>query len=391
MEKQEIIRLLHRLQDKTITPEEFQLLKKYLDRDDIGDILFEDFQPDHGDGSVSEQQYENLFHQIQDDPRITQLRKIRKYQYFRKIAVVAASVLLICGVIYWSYQYSTLSSVPSYTAEENIPLPGGNKAQILLADGNILDLETLKSDTLIQLDGYAIYKGADGQVTYHLDGRSDEKRVAYNTIVTPKGGEYKLLLSDGTYITVNAMSSLRYPIQFSGDRREVELLSGEAYFAVNKVSHQGTKLPFVVKTKEQILTVLGTEFNINTYSSGIVTTLVEGSVQLENKQHRVRLKPTDQAVYDTQHEQYDIYTVDPYYLTAWKDGKFAYEKASIAQVMADISRWYDVDIEYASSVQGTYFSGTISRFENIDKLLNTISLTGSIKFNREGRRVIVMK
>ena len=389
MEKQEIIRLLHKLQDKSISLQEFQLLKKYLSRNDVGDILFEDFRPEYSDVSVSEE-YENLFNSIQQDPRVIQLHKHKKRQYLRKIAAVAASVLLVCGIIYWRYERNTLSSA-SYAIAETIPVPGGNKAQIVLPNGEILNLEDLKADTLIQLDGYSIYKDADGQVSYRLNGQSDESQLVYNTIITPKGGEYKLLLPDGTRIALNAMSSLRYPIQFDRNKREVELLSGEAFFEVNKVNDHHTRIPFVVKTKEQTLTVLGTVFNINTYATEVVTTLVEGSIQLERKQSKIRLKPTDQAIYDTEQNQYNIHTVDPYYLTAWKDGKFAYEKASIGRVMQDIARWYDVDIEYASSVQGTYFSGTISRFEDLDKLLNTISLTGSVKFNREGRRVIVMK
>lgn len=387
MEKEEVIRLLHKLQDKSITAEEFKVLKGYLDHADIEDTLFSDIHPD---GVVhTPEAYESLFRKIQDDPRVAQLHRTRRLRYFRSIAAAAAVVFLICGAVYWGIQ-NKVPSLSADMAQHTVPVPGGSKAQILLADGSILDLETLQNDTLIQLDGYAIYKGTDGQVTYRNDRPSVEK-VAYNTIITPKGGEYKLQLSDGTHIVVNAMSSLRYPIQFVGDKREVELLSGEAYFEVNKVIENDKRLPFVVKTKGEVLTVLGTVFNINSYSSGIVTTLVEGSVQLENKSDKIRLKPTDQAIYRESKEKYDVHTVDPYYLTAWKDGKFAYEKASIRQVMQDVARWYDVDVTYAASVHDTYFSGTISRFEDIDKLLNTISLTGSIKFNREGRRVVVMK
>lgn len=389
MEKQEIIHLLHKLQDKTITPAEFNVLKKHLDKEGVEDIVFSDFNPEQDSDSRSKD-YENLFRQIQEDPRIAQLHKTKRLRYFRKIAAVAASVFLVCGAIYWSYQYKDFS-LSSDVAQLAAPIPGGSKAQILLADGSILDLEALQNDTLVQLEGYAIYKGADGQVTYRLDVSSDEKEMAYNTIITPKGGEYKLLLSDGTRIAINAMSSLRYPIQFHGDKREVELLSGEAYFEVNKVKSNDTRLPFIVKTKGQILTVLGTVFNINTYSSEIITTLVEGSIQLENKQNKVRLRPTDQAIYNEEKAHYAVHTVDPRYMTAWKDGMFAYESTSIHQIMQDIARWYDVDIAYASPMQGTYFSGTISRFENIDKLLNTISLTGSVKFHREGRRVVVTK
>lgn len=380
---------MHKLQDKSISAQEFKVLKECLDREDIEELLF-DTDPSEPIDPPFPEKYEELFQQILEDPRIVHFHKAQRLRYFRRVAAVAASVLLLCGALYWAYQQITSPPSPSLIAEHTVPVPGGNKAQILLEDGRILDLEMLQKDTLVRLDGYTIYKDADGQVTYRLEGASG-RQVAYNTIITPKGGEYRLTLSDGTHIVVNAMSSLRYPIRFGTDKRAVELLSGEAYFEVNKVSHHDTKLPFVVKTKEQVLTVLGTAFNINSYAADIVTTLVEGSVQLENQQNKIRLVPTDQAIYREDKDRYDVHRVDPYYLTAWKDGKFAYEKGSIHRVMQDIARWYDVEVEYAGSVQDIYFSGTVSRFEDLDKLLNTISLTGSIKFVREGRRIVVMK
>ncbi len=387
MERQKLVHLLHKLQDKSITAAELRILKEYLDKANIEDVLFEDFDLEANRNSHPEK-YDVLFQRIQEDSRIASLHNSNKRRYLRNIAAVAASVLILCGTLYWTF--STRNSTPAPYALEEV-IPGGNKAQIVLSDGKILDLETLKNDTLVQLAGYAIYKDAHGQVMYRLSHSSSEEKMMYNTIITPKGGEYKLLLPDGTRIAVNAMSSLRYPIKFNADKREVELLSGEAYFEVNKVNHDQQRIPFIVKTKGEILTVLGTVFNINSYSDKTITTLVEGSIQLENEQSKVLLRPTDQAIYSTRESQYTIRTVDPYYLTAWTGGKFAYEKASIDQVMEDIARWYDVHIHYDSPMQGTYFSGTISRFENIDKLLHTISLTGSVKFIREGRRVVVTK
>lgn len=386
MERKKLVRLLHKLQNKSITATELRLLKEHLDKADTEDILFEDFDLEANLGSHPEK-YDILFQQIQDDPRIAHLHSSNKRLYLRNIAAVAASVLILSGTLYWTF--STRNSTPIPYAFEEV-IPGGNKAQIVLSDGKVLDLETLKNDTLIQLDGYTIHKDAHGQVTYHLATLSNEEQPIYNTIITPKGGEYKLLLSDGTRIAVNAMSSLRYPIKFSGDKREVELLSGEAYFEVNKVTQGERRMPFIVKTKDETLTVLGTAFNINSYSHSTITTLVEGSIQLENKEAKVRLKPTDQALYNPNSAQYNVHTVDPNYMIAWTIGKFAYEKASLHEVMDDIARWYDVDVRYDASLKHTYFSGTISRFEDIDKLLNTISLTGSVKFNRQGRRVIVM-
>lgn len=209
--------------------------------------------------------------------------------------------------------------------------------------------------------------------------------------MTPKGGEYKLSLPDGTQIWVNAASKVKYPLTFAATSREVEL-EGEAFFDVKNIGSGLDKLPFIVYTGGQKLEVLGTVFNVNSYGDNIHTTLVEGSVKLSYPDLKAHyLKPSQQAKYNEVKNTVQIDKVDPFYTVAWKDGSFAFDNEDIRTVMETLARWYDVSIEYAPQVKDINFTGTISRYEQIDKVLELIELTKSLKFKVEGRRIVVMR
>ncbi|WP_104382871.1 FecR family protein [Sphingobacterium sp. HMA12] len=274
----------------------------------------------------------------------------------------------------------------------SLVLPGKQTAQILFDDGTAVDLEKIVGDTTIVRPEFSVSKTRDGKITYHFHRGQNENRLVYNTIVTPKGGEYKLVLPDGTVVWLNAMTKLRYPVAFQSDTREVNL-EGEAYFEVTKVTNLGKRVPFIVKTGEQSLEVLGTAFNISNYNQQVVTTLTEGKVKLiyaGNKVTEKFLVPNEQAKYDVRKATFTKDVVDPFYFMAWKNGNFAFDNASIYEVMGAISRWYDVDVHYHGDLDKVRFSGSISRYENIDKLLKTIALAGGVRFDRKERRVDVM-
>lgn len=342
---------------------------------------------------------DNLFEKILSDQRIASdlQRSYRENNRSRTIkriltalSAACALVLLKISIDYSGFLSPSRSDVSALDTVSSI-LPGGNKARIVFADGSQVDLERLAGDTIIYLDSYSVHKKADGTITYAINAENAEKSNIYNTIITPRGGEYKLTMADGTQIAVNASSTLRYPINFRENARVVEL-KGEAFFDVSKLAKDGKNIPFIVKTDEQTLEVLGTSFNINSYGNAIQTTLIEGAVKLsfENEHSRL-LRPNQQAVFERETKKLEVNTVDPFYITAWKNGSFAFEDASIDEVMESISRWYDVEIVFKENLSDKVFSGMISRFENINKLLNTIELTGSVKFEIIGRRIIVMK
>jgi ferric-dicitrate binding protein FerR (iron transport regulator) len=194
------------------------------------------------------------------------------------------------------------------------------------------------------------------------------------------------MLSDGSKVWLNAASSLRFPASFAGKERKVELL-GEAYFEVAK----NAAMPFKVKVNGMEVEVLGTHFNINSYEneSTVRTTLLEGSVKINNNNSSSLLKPGQQAQVNKAGEIKIINNVDVEEAIAWKEGKFQFDRADIHDIMRQLARWYDVDVEYKGSVS-SHFGGTISRDVNLSQVLNMLHLTGEVKFQIEDRKVIVM-
>lgn len=328
---------------------------------------------------------------------------IRLIQRYKIVAVAALFCIVIGSFWYIDINRGLLSTNAKLHLEvKQAPiLPGGNKAMLTLADGRVIVLDEVKAGDLAEEAGMHIIKTADGKLIYKDTGSKSVKTAiaVLNTINTPVGGEYQLTLPDGTKVWLNAASSLRFPARFIGDMREVELI-GEAYF---EVSHQqstiGRRIPFIVRTASQKVEVLGTHFNIKDYPNedAAKTTLVEGSVSVSvrlDDGNLLRpaniLKPNQQAVSELGSSSVRIINIDPINAVAWKNGYFSFHDDNIKDVMKTISRWYNIEVEYKGKTDDKIFGGTISRFETIEKLLQTIELTGTVKFKIEGRRVIVM-
>lgn len=392
MKKEELKGLIQKYKDNRLSETELHRLKEFFHSqgyDSVFDKATEEIFLEHGDSTVdvdSEQLYDNICREIH--PHKKRPYNLKNWLYL-STASVAVAILLFFYLNPSILSNSTEES--SFVKQKQMAiLPGGAKAKLVLEDGKIVDLANLSADTTLQLAGYKIYKNTKGELTYTLTDAKIASAGLYNTIVTPKGGEYNLQLPDGSKIFVNASSTIRYPLQFDKAKREVEL-DGEAYFEVKQMFQNNNSIPFIVKTREQTLRVLGTSFNINSYSDRIETTLVEGRVQLSypNKKGGL-LTPNQQSRYHSSQGSLDIKDVDPFYTIAWKDGNFAFENTSLSTVMKDLERWYDVEIEYRGNFTKIRFSGTISKYESIDKVLRAIELTGSVKFKIQERRIIVM-
>lgn len=336
-----------------------------------------------------------IYRQVINDERVRDaVTTLDHTPWWRKpwIAVAAVALLALVPFLYDNLSFFTIHNHAS--SEEQMQyaiVPGGDRALIILDDGTEVNLAKIPSDTIIAQNGFSIVKDGDGTIYYQYD-HADAVVASniYNTVVTPKGGQYQVMLPDGTRVWLNAQSKLRYPVYFDQGKREVEL-EGEGYFEVAKQTINGERLPFIVNSGAQKLEVLGTTFNIQGYGQEVTTTLIEGKVRLglENTSKQVLLQANDQAILRTGMQQYDVRKVDPIYATAWKDGNFSFRKASIKDVMESVARWYDIDVVYKTTVENSQFTGTISRFEQIDKLLQLIELTGSVHFTIEGRRVVV--
>jgi transmembrane sensor len=301
---------------------------------------------------------------------------------------IAAAVLLSLSAGYYFLLRRTGSTEKLYAAGRQLS-PGGNKALLILADGSKISLADAANGRLSRQGGITVTKTRDGQLVYEaqsVEGGADS--TAFNTIETPKGGQYQVRLPDGTIVWLNAASSLRYPIAFTGHERKVQL-KGEAYFEVAK----NPLMPFRVLSNAQLVEVLGTHFNINSYQDepGIKTTLLEGSVSISNlrSNRTVLLKPGQQSSSNA-NGTVAVADVNPEQYIAWKNGKFIFTDANIQSIMRQVSRWYNVDIEYRGDISKEKFGGSTSRFTNVAELLEILQLTDQVHFEVQGRRIIVM-
>ncbi|MES2277373.1 MAG: FecR domain-containing protein [Bacteroidota bacterium] len=296
----------------------------------------------------------------------------------------AASILLILSVggYFIIHPRQRIDDLAANTIRNDIP-PGGNKAILTLSNGKRVVLTDAHNGKLATEGNSIVSKIADGQVTYTGNGSKLTAQVIYNTMATPQGGQYTLTLSDGTKVILNAASSLRYPTKFSGTERRVEL-TGEAYF---EVAHNKA-MPFHVATKQQDVKVLGTHFNINSYANepGTRTTLLEGSVLINGK---TVLKPGQQAIVSG--SLLKVYPANTEIAVAWKNNKFMFDNENIQDIMRMVARWYNVDVVYTGDLPDRKFGGSVSRFNNISKVLSILELTGNIHFKIEGRKIIVSK
>lgn len=230
---------------------------------------------------------------------------------------------------------------------------------------------------------------ASGELFYKVDSGKVGK-VDMNTLRVPRGGEFKLVLADGTKVYLNAATNLRYPIAFDGPERKV-YLSGEAYFEVSK----DEKRPFYVVTDEVQVRVYGTSFNVNTYrSEGVQTVLEEGvvGVKILDSSMEYRIEPGEMAIYNKNSGKMEIKAVDTGLYTQWRKGLFIFDRESLGNIMETLSLWYDMDVFFQSeSVKNLHFSGHMKRYGQIDEILHAITDATGVVFTIKNKTVIVSK
>ncbi|WP_316818604.1 FecR domain-containing protein [Pedobacter nyackensis] len=318
------------------------------------------------------------FHKIVINP-------VKTYSW-RLIGVAAAVLICMSAGLYF---YSNFQATNKQQQFANDIKPGGNKAFLTLADGSKISLTDAINGEVAKQAGISITKTKDGQLIYNVVGKSGNKRDAnlFNTIETPRAGQYQIKLPDGTQVWLNASSSLRYPAVFTGHERTVEL-KGEGYFEVAKDPDR----PFKVKSGMQELQVLGTHFNVNAYADEAIikTTLLEGSVRINGTVagKDIVLKPGQQSLMS--YNGLKIGAADIEESVAWKNGYFKFNDENIERILKKVSRWYDVDIQYEGKMTDKIFNGKVSRYSNVSEVLHILQLTGAIEFKIEGRRIIVM-
>jgi len=263
--------------------------------------------------------------------------------------------------------------------------PGGNKAVLTLADGRRVVLDDAQNGQLATQAGVVITKAADGQIVYRISGTAKAGQdILQNTISTPRGGQYQVILPDNTSVWLNSASSISYPATFTGDERLVTL-TGEAYFEVA----ENKKMPFKVRSGLQTVEVLGTHFNVNAYADepNTLTTLAQGSVKLVSAVSSTRIIPGEQGLVSASGS---ILTrrVDVDRELAWKNGLFSFEGQDIRAIMRQISRWYDIEVVYDKNLPEEKYYGEIARSSKLESVFKILELN-NITFRMEGKTVFV--
>jgi hypothetical protein len=297
---------------------------------------------------------------------------------------VAASILLFISV--GTYFFTRSGHNADHVAANNYSniKPGGNKATLTLGNGKTITLDDTTNGQIAQQAGVLISKNANGEIVYTAAQSTDE--VLENTIATPKGGQYKVILPDGTNVWLNAASSLTYPTAFKGTERLVTL-NGEGYFEVTK----NKEMPFRVRSAGQTVEVLGTHFDINAYADEAVvkTTLLEGSVKVSVQANSAMIVPGQQAQFAKGGAGIiRLQKVDTDKEVAWKNGVFSFADEDIRTVMRQVSRWYDIDVVYEGKIPDEKFFGEISRSSNLADVFKILELN-NMKFDVDGKTVTV--
>lgn len=306
---------------------------------------------------------------------------VKKFTWKRMAA--AAAILLATGLsTYFIFRSTTTPASTNVTAKHDIP-PGKSGAILTLANGEQIVLDSVGNGVLA-IQGKAKLISDNGQIRY--EGQEGESKTElYNTITTPRGRQFTLLLADGTKVWLNAASSLRYPATFSATTRKVEV-TGEAYFEVAK-----SKIPFVVDARGTAVQVLGTHFNINAYEdeAAIQTTLLEGSVKVSKDGRSRTLEPGQQSQTGADDNIRVLNEVNTDVVLAWKNGYFSFDQADLFAVMRQISRWYDVDVVYEGNMPDRRFGGEISRNTNASEVLQILE-ESNIHFKIMDRKIVVL-
>lgn len=382
MDRRQIEELLERYRNNLCTPEEREWLE-LLNMEQVKEL---ENHEDEGDSR-------EVWAAIQQHIAASKHRNGRKMTGIRvlRTAAAVALVFIISAIGIYTIVKKRNAPVPTDQVRliEDLE-PGGNKAFLILADGKRISLDSAGSGTLAQQSGMTIRKTEDDQLIYDASTSSslNNESPVFNTIVTPKGGQYQVVLPDGSKVWLNAASSLTFPTSFSGTSTRTVELKGEAYFEVTHRANQ----PFVLNTQMQQLEVLGTHFNVNAYSDERTTrtTLLSGSVRISTKTNKRILKPDQQAILLGQDIQ--VQAADPT-ATSWKSGTLEFNRADLPTILREAARWYDFELIYDGAVtSGETMSVSIPRDSKLSTLLSVLKGMG-VEFRMEqgstGARLIV--
>lgn len=379
--------LVKRSLNSSLNKEEEEALRTWLDESEKHRAIYDDmkhFVSLREEYSLREEM--KLRFKKDFEARLNTAYRKRGRRMWMKVARYAALFMLpvMAGMLFF------LTEKPAVEVEDygiGQIVHGARKATLVLNDGKVVALDTARV-VLGQEDGMSMH--TSDQALVYVDSLQKDREVeVQNRLITPKGGEYTLVLADGTKVWVNAATEIRYPVKFIKGERRVQL-EGEAYFEVAK---NPTK-PFIVEVDGMEVKVYGTKFNVNTRRSDrMQTTLVEGSVSVKpDGKPEVMLEPNQQAVFNKLSGQVAIQEVDVMPYVSWHLGNYFFENKSVGEILDELSLWYDIKVFFMNDeVRGERFSGYLPRYGEIEKLLGLIEKTSHVRFEIKGKVIVVRK
>lgn len=388
---------------RTLSDAEHDELDAWITASDANQRLFEELISPEGIAKGLQERNaidtEAALQKIKEQIRF-QPKEEKKGKLFQLFYRVAAAVVLIAGGYLIYTMMNRKPNDEQVTVQTNAIQPGGNYALLTLGNGKQIRLADMKNGLIDSTDGSEVLKVADGQLSYVDNQQSNEEQ---HLLTTPIGGQYNVLLPDGSRVWLNAASSLKYPVSFHGKERVVEL-TGEGYFEVKPLAPKGVqeKMPFIVKVNGIEVEVVGTHFNINAYKDDAVirTTLLEGSVYVRHEtvgvsrqsggvSEEVILQPGEQAVAAANGVITLNKAINTEEIIAWKNGWFYFKDASIEFVLQQAARWYNIEVVYQTKIN-QHFNAEVLRSESIEKLLKLLELTGAVHFNIKNKTIYVL-
>lgn len=386
-----IVALIDKYLSGKATPEEKELLNKWYHsfNDDAVEVRLSGLQNEE---QIAERIKLRLLSTIQNNTKDKVAMPQRRIWW--RIPAAAAVFLLIGSAIFFTInnkdkKQEVAKATPTKPQLKNDIAPGGNKAVLTLTDGSTIILDSAANGTISQQGNIKVQKLDNGLLAYTVNGKqvTENDEAFYNTISTPRGGQYQVTLADGTKVWLNAASSIRFPVVFTGTERKV-VITGEAYFEVAKNAGK----PFRVKAASSDIEVLGTHFNVNAYDdeAAIKTTLLEGLVKVSSSANQSPrfLKPGQQSGITKEGKINVANNADIEEVMAWKNGRFQFNSADLKSILRQISRWYDVDVVYKGNAN-LHFTGQLTRNDNVSKVFEELVLTGEVHFKIEGKKIIV--
>lgn len=394
--------LLAKFLKEDITPDELKLFlrlaQQQYNQERIREVIREKLDDNAYSGLADETRIEELFQEMlsktikQSEEPGSAVVPVRGVKRFSTVSI-AASLVLALGAGAYLYFETMYPEQPQITTQrisfeketKNDILPGGNKATLTLSDGSVIILDSSTNGRLAMEGSAAVIKLADGRLAYESAG-ADAGKIVYNTMSTPPGGQYELILPDGSKVWLNAASSIVYPTVFAGKERKVKI-RGEAYF---EIAHN-VSMPFIVDIDNMEITVLGTHFNVNAYpeETATKTTLLEGALKVVSRTSSTLLKPGQQAQLAKDGKLNVKEGEDLEAAIAWKNGLFSFNGDDLKSIIQQLARWYDIEVHYEGSIPKRRFSGYVFRSLNVSEALKVLELN-QVRFRLEGRKLTVM-